>query len=62
MNHQSEASPVAAVQLSSGNFVTSSINVSLLEARTLAWRTRIVSLQGTLMLFSFHTHMFMVST
>ncbi|KAL0876286.1 hypothetical protein Bca101_025991 [Brassica carinata] len=47
MNHQPEASPVAAVQLSSGNFVTSSINVSLLEARTLAWRTRIVSLQDS---------------
>ncbi|EOA26077.1 hypothetical protein CARUB_v10019496mg [Capsella rubella] len=44
MNHQPEASPVAAVQLSSGKFVTSSISVSLLEARTLAWRTRIVSL------------------
>ncbi|KFK40709.1 hypothetical protein AALP_AA2G031100 [Arabis alpina] len=47
MNHQSEASPVAAVQLSSGIFITSSINVSLLEARTLAWRTRIVSLQDS---------------
>ncbi|CAN7110576.1 unnamed protein product [Brassica rapa subsp. narinosa] len=47
MNHQSETPPVAAVQLSSGNFVTSSINVSLLEARTLAWRTRIVSLQDS---------------
>ncbi|KAG7565151.1 Vacuolar protein sorting-associated protein 13 C-terminal [Arabidopsis suecica] len=45
MNHQPEASPVAAVQLSSGKFITSSINVSLLEARTLAWRTRIISLQ-----------------
>jgi len=49
MNHQQEASPVAAVQLSSGKFITSSINVSLLEARTLAWRTRIISLLGTLM-------------
>ncbi|CAH8305702.1 unnamed protein product [Eruca vesicaria subsp. sativa] len=47
VNHQPEISPVAAVQLSSGNFVTSSINVSLLEARTLAWRTRIVSLQDS---------------
>ncbi|KAL0689230.1 hypothetical protein Bca4012_088908 [Brassica carinata] len=47
MNHQSETPPVAAVQLSSGNFVTSSINVSLLEARTLAWRTRMVSLQDS---------------
>ncbi|XP_010515400.1 PREDICTED: uncharacterized protein LOC104791262 [Camelina sativa] len=44
MTNQPEASPVAAVQLSSGKFLTSSINVSLLEARTLAWRTRIVSL------------------
>lgn len=51
MNHQPEASPVAAVQLSSGKLVTSSVNVSLLEARTLAWRTRIVSLLGTLIFF-----------
>ncbi|ESQ46725.1 hypothetical protein EUTSA_v10027614mg [Eutrema salsugineum] len=47
MNHQPEAFPVVAVQLSSGNFITSSLNVSLLEARTLAWRTRIVSLQDS---------------
>ncbi|XP_010558503.1 PREDICTED: uncharacterized protein LOC104827123 [Tarenaya hassleriana] len=47
VSNSPEASPVAAIQLSAGNFTTSSINLSLLLARTLAWRTRIVSVQDS---------------
>ena len=46
--HQSlEIAPVVSVQLAiPGSLTTSSLHLSLLEAQALAWRTRIMSVQG----------------
>lgn len=46
VNQAADSSSVVSIQLSLGSFMTSSIYLSLLESRSLTWRTRIVSAQG----------------
>ncbi|KAJ8764509.1 hypothetical protein K2173_006249 [Erythroxylum novogranatense] len=47
-NQQPEGASILAIQLSDlGSFVTSSLHLSLVKAKTFAWRTRITSLQDS---------------
>ncbi|KAH9711641.1 vacuolar protein sorting-associated protein [Citrus sinensis] len=47
VNQAPDSSSVVSIQLSLGSFMTSSIYLSLLESRSLTWRTRIVSAQDS---------------
>ncbi|XP_052287194.1 uncharacterized protein LOC102617616 isoform X2 [Citrus sinensis] len=47
VNQAPDSSSVVSIQLSLGSFTTSPIYLSLLESRSLTWRTRIVSAQDS---------------